>query len=240
MPDEQDANKQNNNGNDAADSSSAKNQSQQKDSQPSAETQKTERIPFDRDPAIQDYIARQVSARWQDLMSVQGLSQRVKENVSAGMENELIEEGVDSKVAKKIVSVFSRMADDKVKSAMEPLQKDVQNLSINDKFIAFAGEHPDFENHRKAMFQIYSNLSDAEKNFIENSPNGIDFLYSKAKVLSGSGVNAQSKMPGNPPANRAGIKISESNVWANKAAEALSKGDKKAYGEAIANLNAGR
>lgn len=238
MPNEVDDKSQSGNGADGTGSSPEKTATTETPQNTVAEPQQSaEKIPFDQDPRVQEYISRQIEKRWNRFLA-ESETKAQEQDISIQLEREMIDEGMDARTAKKIINVFARLADDKLKKNLYPLQEDLNKQVIMNRFVQFASSHKDFESYRSTMWDIYSNLSQDEQRFIESSPNGIDFLYSKAKLLKQPASENQSQTFSTQ--GRGTGKFNPGENLAEKASEALSKGDKVAYKELMATLNARR
>ncbi len=219
---------------------------------PSAGTEKTDtRVPFNQDPAIMDFIDRQVSKGVQEGLRAAGVLKdpNNREDAFERYEQEMVAEGVDAKIAKRIVRIFNDMADKKVKSSVQPFEDNVKVIGAERRIQAFATTVPDFAAVIPKMREIYRNLPEETRNFIDNSPEGIDFLYSKAKRMMPATSTTTQTTTTQKPASSSSSSSSSRSVpktdaggidWALKAQECLDKGDKEGYRNAVLALQTER
>lgn len=214
------------------------------DATPPVEEKSLPPVPFDRDPALQDYINRTVESRLQGILEKFGAAQpkpAAQENdpLEAIAQELAKEEEIKPEVARAFVGKFKRIVEHTTKSISDRLTQH----ELTQKFSQVFSRYEDAETLAPQMRTVFSSLSELERNFVLNSPDGADFLYQKARRESNRSALPPSVRvsAGNPPPRSPSMpqKVEGSNTLRVKAAEALKRGDRAGYDDVMAQIMRG-
>ena len=198
----------------------------------------TPALPFHEDPQIQGYIQRQVAKGIEIALQTMG-----KDPASATADDyDLIakefakEHGMEEDVAKRFVGRVSKISEKQVKE----VRSELNEIRMTLRFGAVFAADPDAKSYEKKMSEIYGGMTEFEKNFVLNSPDGPSFLLSKAKNSVAGGLVPPSARPagGSPPSGSrlASDKLGDNSGILTKASEALARGDKNEYTRLLSQI----
>ena len=199
-------------------------------------------IPFHEDLKVQEYIARQVDARLEGILSRFGPpAPPVKEEgdpLDKIAQELAAEEKIDPETAKSFVKKFKVIAEHQNKE----LSRRLDNFELTQKFSQVFNAHPDeAESVAPKMTEVFGRLNDLEKNFVLKSPDGAEFLFNKAYKEANRGVLPPSARAnaGNPPTKgiQPEAKVGSRAALFAKANEAQRKGDRAGYEEIMQQIN---
>lgn len=198
-------------------------------------------VPYDKDPALQEYIGRTLENRLQEVLGKMAASQPQPvtpdgDPLSAIAKEIAIEQDVDPKVAKSFVDKFVKINDLKSKALSDRLTQ----FELAVKFSQIFSQNPDAEAMQPTMNQVFGRMSELEKNFVLNSPDGAVYLYDRAKRETNKYVLPPgSKAAGGSPPSRTpppDTKVGSNQGLFNKANELMSKGDRSGYEEVMRQI----
>ena len=202
-------------------------------------------VPFDKDIAMRDYIERQVEKRVDDRLNrIQAAQPRPdngngKDPLDVIAEELAAEEKLDPAAAKSIVNKFRRI----VEHTTRDLRGDVTNNKLTQKFSQVFGKYDDAQDIAPIMTETFKSLTELERNFVLNAPDGADWLYQKARSRSSRAALPPSVRvaAGAPPARGASLdsKLNGTTTLFGKANELLRKGDRAGYEEVMTQINRG-
>lgn len=200
-------------------------------------------VPFNNDPAIQDYIDRRVESRLREISQYGQPSPVQKPEESDPLQDvakELAEqEKIDPAVAKSFVDKFVRIARHVTKEDRAKLTQ----FELTQRFAQVFAQNPNAEALAPRMRSIFTGLTELEKNFVLNSPDGALYLYDRAKREENRGAlpPAARFNASNPPSRGSSpeTKVGSKTSLFAKANQCLAKGDRAGYEEVMQQIQRG-
>lgn len=207
----------------------------------------TSGLPFHENPEIQDYIQRQVDARTErnraDIIAAMNLAkprEQTVDELDQFASEFAAENDANPKAIRKLIAKVVEEARKSVSAETGEIRARQENYDMMLRFGALYAQSPDAKQHEKVMLDLYNGMTEVERNFVQKSPDGPNFLYTKAKTKASLGMpTARDFAAGSSPSSRGSSfadKVGDSSVLSTRAADALARGDKAAYEEAIRKM----
>ena len=211
----------------------------------SAGTQNTggEKVPFHKDPQVQDYIARQIENRMQAVLASQRSGAPEKKDELQELAVEAARDlGVDKEIAEKLVLLISKSVSKGLEQnqGIKTMRESFETQELMGRFRECATRYPDFAQYQGKMSEIWAAMPPEEKELIMRSRSGAELLYSHAKLLSGNGASNQNPHAGGSPESSSGGRQSDMTTLQSKIDTAWKNGDKKAYRELVEQMQTAR
>ena len=193
----------------------------------------TESLRYDqivKKPEFQALIDRQVEKRVQaELEKSKTLAQPV-EAESEDVKFLMKQHNLSADEAKAMVAWRDRGLEAKLKPIQEQLENHSKSQELTQKASAFYAANPEAFQHKQKMIDAMKGLNPSEREFVMNSPDGFNWLYSKvnkgAAPVSDTAKFAASSGGGSGGSS---AKLSTSGTLASQAIDAFAKGDRAAY-----------
>lgn len=206
------------------------------------ETEKSEsRVPYHKDPELQDYINRQVEKRWLDKEQENNKDKGKGKDELSDIVSELTEEfQLEPSLALKYAKIIEKVADRVAEKKIVGVKVNLKTVTLQHKINNFAASHPDLVQFKDDMLKTLQMLPEDEQDFIRNSENGLEYLYNKVKIRTISANPQQNKhLGGFGGGSGGGAKLNrDGGGLLEKASAAFRSGNVREYNALMTEHNA--
>lgn len=147
----------------------------------------------------------------------------------------------ERKLDPKDLEVVVQLAKEAIKEEIIPIKNTVSNFDLTLRFANLYSKYPFARKLDSKMKEVYNNMDSVTKEFVLNSPSGVQFLYTQTKDIHG--IKEEGPPTIKSPESSSSFsgpkqeeKLAENQTLLSNAVDLLSKGDRVGYEKAMLAL----